>query len=618
MPNDTQPIVPGTTPGTTPPFLPAQGQAPDTSAGGVSDMAKKMLTRLLQASQQKKFAGTPHPTSLPGSSDPFSPPAHMIQGPNPNAWSKQRFMYGVQSMIKNAVSKEKENKITKAMADWEYLQSGLNEYYAAQSSGDQQGMASAQKKLDVILGDPKKLKAMAKSLNQDWLNPEKTTEHGEALKRVTAETEQKEGKKNQARTGITNMFKSLLHRQQQPQYTDDEKKKIGQEVMSKAPTTTGAFDPSVIKDVAALEKAITDSKEKYAYVTDMSTGHVLATNKSDPKDTHELRDVETGNAITGKTAPKENTLYMVNGMPLGVFHGGKPVMPGDPGWNEKDQKMFDASMEAAKEKRNLKVAPEIAAMVGEPPNPSDFKKGRSDPEYAAELKMWGKKVFDKELEKAAVSGEARAKAMNEYRPVQVMNAEGEVYYTTAKDAISQGLSGASEGVRLKPREAQIKDIQVASKMTRDAIKGLGTEKFSAAQIAKLNYALSTEDESLSHTELAALASEDLTEKQQDFVIWVRQLNERAMSLRNVAGMGTGAQDLRSAIRAMIPGIRSGSTQMMNKQLDAFDNQVKILKEGIAHPGKTGKVKMKAPNGEIKEVPQDQVEHYKGLGASIVQ
>jgi hypothetical protein len=67
---------------------------------------------------------------------------------------------------------------------------------------------------------------------------------------------------------------------------------------------------------------------------------------------------------------------------------------------------------------------------------------------------------------------------------------------------------------------------------------------------------------------------------------VRQLNERAMSLRNVAGMGTGAQDLRTAIRAMIPGIRSGDKKMMNKQLDAFDNQVSILKEGIAHPGKT--------------------------------
>jgi hypothetical protein len=47
---------------------------------------------------------------------------------------------------------------------------------------------------------------------------------------------------------------------------------------------------------------------------------------------------------------------------------------------------------------------------------------------------------------------------------------------------------------------------------------------------------------------------------------------------------------------MIPGVRSGNKQMMNKQLDAFDNQVKILRSGIAHPGKDSGMETQEYNG----------------------
>jgi hypothetical protein len=35
-------------------------------------------------------------------------------------------------------------------------------------------------------------------------------------------------------------------------------------------------------------------------------------------------------------------------------------------------------------------------------------------------------------------------------------------------------------------------------------------------------------------------------------------------------------------------------------------------------GNSGMVKMKAPNGMIKQVPMDQVDHYKSLGAAVVK
>jgi hypothetical protein len=611
--------VPGNIPTTPPTFA-----SPAGAAGGVDEQTKKILTALTQAATQRRATGTPHPSAVPGQSNPFNAPSYMTSGPNPHAWGAERLMYGVQTMIRNAVSRQKEEQITKATADWEYGQSALNEYYAAQQSGDPEALKVAQTKLDVAFGDPKKLKLMAKALNQDWLNPEKTTVHGEALKRVAADTQKKDGQKQQAKSGIQNMFKSLLDKVkgQQPQYTDEEKKRMGQEVIEKAPTTTGAFDIKQVNELATLEKTLVEARQKYQYLS-AADGTIWAVNKSDRNDAHQLRDTDTGDAIKGKAAAKEGQVYMANGMPAGVFHAGKPVMPGEPEWKPEDQKMFDVAVNGAKEKQFLRVDPAIAAMIGDPPNPADFKGGRNDPAYGKELATWGKAAFDKQLEKAAATGEARAKAFNEYRPVQAMDADGNVYYTTAKKAIEQGLAGAGEGIKLKPREAQINDIQVASQKTRDAINNLD-KKFTPDQIAKLYFAMSTEDPSLANTELSTLATQDLTDKQQDFVIWARQLNERAMSLRNVAGMGAGAQDLRTAIRSMIPGIRSGSKEMMNKQLDAFDNQVKILKGGIAHPGKAGGAKggtvmMLAPDGKTKKsIPADQVDYYKSLGATVAQ
>lgn len=226
-------VVPGQTPGTTPPILPS----PQSAAAPVDEQTKRMLAMLMAAAQQKKFAGQPRPSAVPGKQDPFGAPSYMTSGPNPHAWGAQRFMYGIQSMMRNAVSHQKEEQINKATADWEYAQSALNEYYAAQSSNDPKQLEAAQKKLAVAFDD-KKLAKMAKALNQDWMHPEKTTVWGEALKRVAANTQQTDQKKQQAKSGLMGLFQKLMHRKQQPQLTDDEKQRMRQEIISKAPTQT--------------------------------------------------------------------------------------------------------------------------------------------------------------------------------------------------------------------------------------------------------------------------------------------------------------------------------------------------------------------------------------------
>jgi len=512
--------------------------------------------------------------------------------------------------ISAAMQNRNAAKINRAENDWTEFMGVLQKHVNPETG--QQDMASAGS--DPWFKDPanlKKLEKMSKALNVDWLNPKKTPEFQGLMQAL-----HKDQQKKQATQGIRGLFQKLIQQRQQPQTTPEQRQEMGREVLSRAPISPPApTNIAQIKDMVDLERAVTAARQKYEY--HVTPEGVVAANKNDPHDAFLVRDSQSGQTFKGKNMPKEGQLYMVNGIPTGVFHGGQPVLPGDANWSEQDAKLMAGGFEGLKEKQFLRVDPIIAAQVGDPPLPSAYAKGRSDPEYGKALAEWGKQAQRSREQQPIDVAYARAKAWNEYGITKAMDADGNVFYTTRSNAI--GMAPAEEGIKLKPREVQIHDIEVASSNARDAINGLD-KSFSVEQIAKMKYAMTTDDENLANTELAALSSENLSGGQQDFVIWIRQLNERAMSLRNVAGMGVGAQDLRSAIRAMLPSIRSGSKEMMIKQLDAFDNQVSILKGGIAHPGITDTVLIKAPgkDGATKRVKKSEAQKYVTAGGTIVE
>jgi hypothetical protein len=587
--------------------VPSFGQSAGTPdpAMQVNDMAKQIMARLAQASQRKQFAGTPVPAAVPGFQDPNAARQIGMNTANPNAWGKQRLMAGVAANIQNAVAKQKQQKMLKAEADWSYMSSSLNELYAAQASNDPKAVAAAQQKVDVVMGDPKKLKEMAKALNQDWLNPEKTTVYGEALKKVTAQAGQQaqsDAQKQQAAQGLKGMFQKLLQRQQQPQLTPDQQKAMSAEILAKAPTSVvgGSSVEEQAKGAKAvleLEQASKAARETYKVVIGQD-GKAWAYNPSNPKDAFQLKDAASGDTLTGQTktsaAPK---VASVKGVPYGIQRGGKLVTPDSPDWTKDDQTQFDGAVKAGVQAQQLRIDPIVADEVGAPPNPDNYPRGTSDPAYGKALKEYGEKAEAVKTRMATAQGIARAKAANDYRPVQVMDDDGKVYYTTAAAAIGQGLAGAGEGGKLRSKQSQMKDIETASGKAREAIDGLKPSDFSPDQVAVLTKAMSEDDPGVAHQLLQNAAMKATNDRQQDFIIWITQLNERAMSLRSIAGMGQGAQDLRNAIRAMLPGLNSGNTAMMKKQLDAFDQQVKVLEEGVPSPGKSGKGQLVGPGAK---------------------
>jgi hypothetical protein len=250
-------VIPGNSPGaqdSPSPGVPPSGASPSAA---LDEKTKQILAMISQAAQRKQISGTPHPSAVPGRMDPNAARNIGMNTANPHAWGTQRFLAGLQTMIHNAAAEHKEKQILKAEGDWEYTQAAANEYYAAESSGDQAGMAAAKKKLDVVIGDPKKAKNMYKALNLDWLNP-KPTDHSVALGRVQSKTEQKDAQKQQASQGIKGLFQHLIQRGQQPQPTQEDRSRAVDDFLAKAPTTSGPD----IKVLAEQEKILHDRAQE--------------------------------------------------------------------------------------------------------------------------------------------------------------------------------------------------------------------------------------------------------------------------------------------------------------------------------------------------------------------
>jgi hypothetical protein len=177
---------------------------------------------------------------------------------------------------------------------------------------------------------------------------------------------------------------------------------------------------------------------------------------------------------------------------------------------------------------------------------------------------------------------ARGASYGANRPVNALNPEsGNLEIMRAGDAERLHAAPASPAQQVMSKQAQFSDIYSGLGAMRAAINGISQEPLDAATIGKLTLASRETDPTIYHQAIdTILGSEQLTPAQQDFIVAQRQLEERAMSLRNLAGMGNASDSLRDAIRATLPTAKSGNVQMMRKQLDAVTNLVDNLHTGV--------------------------------------
>ena len=230
-----------------------------------------------------------------------------------------------------------------------------------------------------------------------------------------------------------------------------------------------------------------------------------------------------------------------------------------------------------------RIDPVILGYLGPAPDPT------KDPVAA---KQWAIQAEAIKTRMAVAPRVAGYMALNAGRYSDFYDPETDTYARlTNAQGSAQGMMPANLAFKNMPKVAQFNEMQTASQSLRGAIQNLDVD-FTAAQRAKLQMALNAPSTSIMNNELQSFfGTQQLTDAQQNYVIWLKQMNERLLSLRNVAGMGQGAQDLREAIQATLPNVKSADKSYAMKQMDAVDQQIRSLYQGVG-----GKKQLPAAQG----------------------
>jgi hypothetical protein len=329
--------------------------------------------------------------------------------------------------------------------------------------------------------------------------------------------------------------------------------------MGKAPQVADTYTDASGKRVATvrdpLSGALTDrvggqaqqTKAEYQPFTD-DKGNVLAFNKG----TGEFKTPTiNGQPITGALKGK-NGVMVVDGVPIGVYRNGKPLTPGDPDFSAQDAKLL---MEAK----------------------TGYEKGET--------------TKDKRIQLAASS---RVAAYLQSRLYGVMDADtGALVEVPAMAVVSNPGKYAPAGpaVTAKNRIAVFNEIDYTSGMLKESIKQLPQAAFEPTARAQIAFVLRDENPRAAwYNFLNSDVAATLNPAQIDYVTALVSMDESAMSLRSIAGMGQGSDQLRGAITKMLPGAGTPSRAYAERQMTLFDGEVKALKTsvpGIGEPGHGG-------------------------------
>lgn len=476
-------------------------------------------------------------------------------------------LFGITAGIQAIVAHEHQKKLAAATSDWNDLTVSLQKYIGPDGKVDP--AAYQDPAVMQVLGDQKKLKLMAKALNQDWLNPEKTTVYSQALKASMAQQQQKQ----QAASGLKQLFSHLIKKSQNPQMNPQQQQDMASQVMSKAPIAMPQTDPAaamkseaeLMTAYANLTKAGQEAKDKYQFIVGPD-GKIVAADKSDPTKSITLTD-QQGNPLEGQT--KTGSSYgkpaMVNGVPVGIYgtRDGRPTikLPGDADWTGEDAKTFSASKAAtatADAQKDHRIQLASQARI------TSYLAGRMYPVQNAD----GTETF--------ASGAQLSANPDKYSP----------------------LAGAA---KVQAQKQIFVDLHYASTQMREAVAGMGDQGFDAKTRAQLLLALRSNDPRSAFSQF--LSSEDastLNDAQVNYVTAVAAAKESAMMLRTVGGMGSGSDMLREAVDKLVPGPGTPSAKFANRQLDLYDGQINRLERGVpstAASNKSNEMETQTYNGK---------------------
>ena len=151
----------------------------------------------------------------------------------------------------------------------------------------------------------------------------------------------------------------------------------------------------------------------------------------------------------------------------------------------------------------------------------------------------------------------------------------------------------------------IRDGMKQMKAANDALpdKGLSTKARALLELAAKH------PENATQTVMAGLASESLSNAEQDYLIAHATLAERAMAMRGLQGQGAGSDSQRAAIVAMLPGFATADKKMAEKQLKTLANNVDNIDRTIPKVGKMSRQSAGEAQGEGGLTAEDLLKKY---------
>lgn len=457
--------------------------------------------------------------------------------------------------------------------------------------------ASEDPRLNALFSGPagqKRLKNFAKVFQQPWMNDGKSTAHTEGLKRflqlkpmskaLEGMAEHILGRKQQQQAQPQGQQKPQQPQQGQPQ--QQAQQQSGADMLNQIPRKVTPPDEKMLAQYSEYLKAVEAVRNRYDFKFDSNGTPFWFDKRTHAAGKVEFQDKD-GNTVSPKMLVKGRTgIATVNGVPIGVYgptddgtYGVKT--PDMKSWNGDDAKQFEAAKVAyaqGEANKNKRIA------------------------WGAEMraKMWGKYARP---------------------PMSVYDAEtGNMVMATQQQITEhpEKYAGASPAMQLTNRLNLFNEISGTEEELKRTISGMGMQTFSEEARAKISAVLSLDSQTPGVYKLAmdeflrTNVADSLTREQVEYVTALAAMEESALSLRTLGGMGQGSDMMRAAILRMVPGAGTPSGAYALRQLQLFDIEMKGLKKampGISNLDKKDK-KDKKDSGDKKQTLQEFLDQKK--------
>lgn len=309
--------------------------------------------------------------------------------------------------------------------------------------------------------------------------------------------------------------------------------------------------------------------------TDPSSGKSF-TGAPDPA-TGKIMDVDTQAVVPGavketagmQAAPSVKT---TNGVPTAISRNGKLLTPDSPDWTLADERQFKAAKAA-------------------------YAQGNLD-----------KMKLNQDRMNSYIN--ARAKTQ-QYGVINKETGEPEMVNALTLNANPGKYGPGALTQQLKNRAGVFDEIDATKEQFNNALGKLSDDDFKTLPRAQIALALQDRDpRSALSTFLGSEVGTTLTPAQVDYITGLMTMDESAMSLRSIAGMGQGSDTLRNAITRMLPGPETPSKDYAKRQMDLFKVELDALRRAVPASGKLGMSPPPSPGGG-KEI------HYKIVNGELV-